>query len=204
MFFMSFHSPKMFYCSPCPTAAPASLNMQVVSTNLAKTLVANLNMTSHCDVTNSVYPVTMTAIHHCSILEFGRGASNQAIAPSSPDFCTPLLPFLHEWVDFDFSLSLQLHKLWKSVVYVSKWSWNLLKSLLCKFHVPEGIRQPRMLRSIWRTHTTTWRKTALLACNLKRPIKVFNAYVASALVLPLLTLTLSVSRQSICGWAANI
>ena len=38
-------------------------------------------MTSYCDVTNSVYPVTMTTIRHCSILEFGRGASNQAVAP---------------------------------------------------------------------------------------------------------------------------
>jgi len=40
-------------------------------------------MTSYCDVTNSVYPVTMTAIRHCSTLEFGRGASNQAVAPGS-------------------------------------------------------------------------------------------------------------------------
>jgi len=52
----------------------------VVSTNFAKTLVANLNMTSYCDVTNSVYPVTMTTIHHCSTLEFGR-VSNQTVAP---------------------------------------------------------------------------------------------------------------------------
>ena len=40
-------------------------------------------MTSYCDVTNSVYALTMTTIgpRHCSILEFGRGASNQAVAP---------------------------------------------------------------------------------------------------------------------------
>jgi len=45
--------------------------------------VANLNMTSHCDVPNSVYPVTMTTmgLRHCSILELGRGASNQVVAP---------------------------------------------------------------------------------------------------------------------------
>jgi len=42
---------------------------------------ANVNMTSYRDVTNSVYPVTMTTIRHCSILEFGRGASNQAVDP---------------------------------------------------------------------------------------------------------------------------
>ena len=43
---------------------------------------ANVNMTSYCDVTNSVYPLTITTIglRHCSILEFGRGASNQAVA----------------------------------------------------------------------------------------------------------------------------
>jgi len=38
-------------------------------------------MTSYCDVTNSAYPVSMTTIRHCSILEFGSGASNQAVAP---------------------------------------------------------------------------------------------------------------------------
>jgi len=34
---------------------------------------ANVNMASYCDVTNSVYPVTMTTIRHYLILEFGRG-----------------------------------------------------------------------------------------------------------------------------------
>ena len=38
-------------------------------------------MTLYCDVTNSVYPVTMTTVRQCSILEFGRGESNQAAAP---------------------------------------------------------------------------------------------------------------------------
>jgi len=49
--------------------------MHVVSTNFAKTLV--------CKREYSVYPVTMTTIElsHCLILEFGRGASNQAVAP---------------------------------------------------------------------------------------------------------------------------
>jgi len=39
IFVLSFHCPQLFYCSPCPTAAPASLNMHVVSTNFAKTLI---------------------------------------------------------------------------------------------------------------------------------------------------------------------
>jgi len=42
---------------------------------------ANTDMTSYCGVINSVYPVTMTTIRHCSMLEFGKGASNQALAP---------------------------------------------------------------------------------------------------------------------------
>jgi len=54
--------------------------MHVVSTNFAKTLVCKREY----DVTNSVYSVTTTTsnvgLRHCSILEFGRGASNQAIA----------------------------------------------------------------------------------------------------------------------------
>jgi len=38
-------------------------------------------MTSCCDVTNSVYPVTKTTIRHCSTLAFVRGTYNQAVAP---------------------------------------------------------------------------------------------------------------------------
>jgi len=38
-------------------------------------------MTSYCDVTNSVYPVTMTTIRHCSILEFGRGGIQSSSRP---------------------------------------------------------------------------------------------------------------------------
>jgi len=55
--------------------------MQIVPTNVAKTLDANVNVTSYYDVINSVYPVTMTTIRLCSILEFSWGASNQAVAP---------------------------------------------------------------------------------------------------------------------------
>jgi len=42
---------------------------------------ANVNMTSCCDVTYSVYPVTIATVRRCSILEFNRGAFNQEIAP---------------------------------------------------------------------------------------------------------------------------
>jgi len=38
-------------------------------------------MTSCCDVTNSVCPVTKTTIRHCSTLVVVRGAYNQAVAP---------------------------------------------------------------------------------------------------------------------------
>jgi len=53
--------------------------MHVVSTNFAKRWLGNVNMASYGDVTNSVYPVTMTTTRHCSILEFGRGACTVAI-----------------------------------------------------------------------------------------------------------------------------
>jgi len=46
---------------------------------------------SYCDVTSSVFPVTMTTIRHCSILEFGRGHRNKQSPRASPDLCTPLL-----------------------------------------------------------------------------------------------------------------
>jgi len=46
-------------------------------------LFENVNMTSYFNVTNSVYPITMTTIgpSHCLILEFGKGTSNQAVVP---------------------------------------------------------------------------------------------------------------------------
>jgi len=33
---------------------------------------------SNCDATNSVYPVTMITMRHCSILEFGRGIQSSS------------------------------------------------------------------------------------------------------------------------------
>jgi len=44
-------------------------------------------MTSCCDVTNSVCPVTKITIRHCSTLAFVRGAYNHAVAP---DITRPL------------------------------------------------------------------------------------------------------------------
>jgi len=49
-------------------------------------------MTSYCDVINIVYPVTMTSIRHCSILEFGRGHTIKESPQASPDLPTPLAP----------------------------------------------------------------------------------------------------------------
>ena len=80
LFFISFHCSQLFYCSPCPTAAPASLNMHVVSTNFAKTLVYQ----SEYDVILSRHKQRIssnkTTIRRCLVLKFRRGASNQAVA----------------------------------------------------------------------------------------------------------------------------
>ena len=65
-------------------------NMHVVSTNFAKRLFAIVNMLSNCDVTNSVYLVTMTTIRHCSILEFGQVHTIKQSPRASTDLCTPL------------------------------------------------------------------------------------------------------------------
>jgi len=51
---------------------------------------ANVNMTSDCDVTNNIYPVTMTTIRHCLILYFGRGNTIKQSPRASPDLWTPL------------------------------------------------------------------------------------------------------------------
>jgi len=59
---------------------------------LPKRWFANVDMTSYCDVTNIVYPVTMTTIRHCSILGFGRGHPIKQSPRASVDLCTPLAP----------------------------------------------------------------------------------------------------------------
>jgi len=55
--------------------------MHVVSRYFAKRWRRNVNMSSYCDVTKNVYPVTMDTIHHCSILEFGKGHTIQQVVP---------------------------------------------------------------------------------------------------------------------------
>jgi len=50
--------------------------------SLTKRWFANVNMSSYCDVTNSVYPVTMTTIRMPLLnTRIWEGASNQAVAP---------------------------------------------------------------------------------------------------------------------------
>jgi len=48
---------------------------------------ANMIITSDCDVTNSIRPVTMPNMRHCSMLQCGREAYNQGVAPG---ITTPL------------------------------------------------------------------------------------------------------------------
>ena len=73
--------PSTLLLLPCPTAAPASLNMHVASANFAKTLVWN----RECEVIllrhKQRKSSNKTTMRHCSILELRRGASNQAVAP---------------------------------------------------------------------------------------------------------------------------
>ena len=98
--------PLSFY----PTAAPASQNMHVVSETSPKRWFANVNMTSDSGVTNRVYPATMTTVRHCSILEFGRGASHEAVAPG---------------------ITRPLHGTGAITPYKSKMSWTLITMQCC-------------------------------------------------------------------------
>jgi len=47
-------------------------------------------MTPRCDVTNNVYPATMTIIRDCSVWEFFRGHTIKQSPQASPDVCMPL------------------------------------------------------------------------------------------------------------------
>ena len=78
--FFNFHCPQLFYCSPCPTAAPASLNMHVVSTNFAKTLICKREY----DVIlwRHKQRISNNNDHYTPLLNtrIWKGASNQAVA----------------------------------------------------------------------------------------------------------------------------
>jgi len=81
LFFIGFHCSQLSYCSPCPTAAPASLNMHVMSTNFAKTLVCKREY----DVIlwRHKQRVSSKNDQHTPLLytRIRKGASNQAVAP---------------------------------------------------------------------------------------------------------------------------
>jgi len=71
---------------------------------------ANVNMTSYCDIANSLYSETMTTIHPCSIVEFGRGHTIKQSPRASLDLCTPLVHrfYLMLWCTVISRLSSQL------------------------------------------------------------------------------------------------
>jgi len=106
-----------------------------------------VNMTSSYDVTNCVYPVKMTNIHHCSILEFGKGPTNQAVAPGIiiPRHATG--PWTHLvqgscfvqyffykiwWIQDSLMICdkifmfLEIHQMALKQCYVSLLSWNVV------------------------------------------------------------------------------
>jgi len=81
LFFITLHCPQLFYCSPCPTAVPASLNLHVVSTNFARIL----DCKREYDVIlwRHKQRISSNNDHHTPLLNtrIWKGASNQAVAP---------------------------------------------------------------------------------------------------------------------------
>ena len=73
LFFVSFHGPQPFYCSPALPLLRRPWRCMLCQQTSLKRWFANVTMTSYCYVTNSVYSVTMTTIRHCSIIELGGG-----------------------------------------------------------------------------------------------------------------------------------
>jgi len=85
----------------------------------------NVSMASYHDVTNSVYLVTMAImdLRHCSILEFGREASNQAVAlgitrPLDATVVTGIMP-CHQWHIARLSAALSMPH-----IYSQKLKWT--------------------------------------------------------------------------------
>jgi len=118
LFFTSFHCPQLFYCSPCLTAAPAALDMHVVSTNFAKTLVCKREY----DVIlwRHKQGISSNNHHHTSLLNTGRVASNQVVAPG----ITRPLHATDTYAGF-FSCSMKLRGLLE-YVYASLWRYVLV------------------------------------------------------------------------------
>jgi len=57
----------------CTTTSKESRKIcRLYQKNSPKRCFGNVNMTSYCNITNCVYPVTITTIRHCSVLEFGN------------------------------------------------------------------------------------------------------------------------------------
>jgi len=79
------------HCSTTSKEGVCRIVCMLCQQTLPKLWFANVNMTSYCDVTNSVYPVTMTTIRHCSILEFGREHTIKKSPQASPDLRTSLV-----------------------------------------------------------------------------------------------------------------
>jgi len=77
----------------CTTASKESACRKICmlcQQNSSQRWFPNVYMTSYCDVTNNIYAVTMTTVHHCSILDFDRGHTIKQSNRASPDLCTSL------------------------------------------------------------------------------------------------------------------
>jgi len=68
------------HCTTTSKESACRIICTVCQQSSPKRWCANMNMMSYSGVTNSVYTVAITTIGHCSKLEFGRGAYNQAFA----------------------------------------------------------------------------------------------------------------------------
>ena len=73
--------------------------MRVVSTNFAKTSFCKREYDVISWRQKRGILATMTTIHHCSTLEFGRGRAIKQSPRASPDLCTPCTGFrIAEWL----------------------------------------------------------------------------------------------------------
>ena len=93
---------------------------------------ANMNITSNCTVTNSVYTVPIGTLRHCSKQEFGRGHKTKQLIRASSDLCTPQ-GWLRTWPRWPFTNPLWSnmleHDYWAakpeiSVVFIFSSTWN--------------------------------------------------------------------------------
>ena len=135
------------HCATTNKESACRIICMLCQQTLSNRWFANVNMTSYCGVTNSVYWVTMTTIRHCSILEFITGHTIKESPRASPDLCTSLI-----FNSCPFQDRMKAFKIWSNGYSYPHKSSKKLKPL---FQKPSRKRTTVLVNPIHTLHCKT-------------------------------------------------